>query len=36
MSAVMRHFYKSGAIEKVGSDGEVLLSHSALLEMTTD
>ncbi len=36
MSAVMRHFYKSGAIEKVGSDGEVLLSHSGLLEMTTD
>ncbi|NWF39211.1 Crp/Fnr family transcriptional regulator [Mariprofundus sp. NF] len=35
MSAVMRHFYKSGVIEKVGSDGEVLLSHSRLLEMTT-
>ena len=35
MSAVMRHFYSSGVIEKVGSDGEVLLSHARLLEMTT-
>jgi len=35
MSAVMRLFYSKGVIEKVGSDGEVLLSHARLLEMTT-
>ena len=34
-SAVMRQFYEDGALKKEGSHGEVLLSYSRLLAMTT-